>query len=170
MNTDVIIGAATALAGAGVTGLIQYVTFARSARTRQRARIGDAADAYGDALINYRRPIYAKVDDARKNADPSAGRDIRWEAKSEVTRSLKRLLRVSAGARGAAELARVAREAATVTFALNDVASDVVDAVRGRASAERLTEAEEALREVGDEARRLDEQLLDAAVRATGGA
>ncbi|MEU2789051.1 hypothetical protein [Streptomyces sp. NPDC007100] len=170
MNTDVIIGAATAIAGAGVTGLIQYVTFARSSRQRQRARIGDAADAFGGALIDYRRPIYAKADDARKGIDPSVGRDTRWDGRSVVTKALQRLLRVSAGARGASELARVAREAAAVTFALNDAATEVADAVRGHASAERLAEAEEALREVGDEARRLDEQLLAAAARATGGA
>ncbi|WP_030670591.1 hypothetical protein [Streptomyces rimosus] len=170
MNTDVIIGAATAIAGAGVTGLIQYATFARSAHTRRLARIGDAADAFGGELIEYRRPVYARVTAAREGAHPSAGRDTRWEAHSRVTKSLRRLLRVSSGAPGASELARVAREAAAVTFALNDAANEVATAVRDDASPQRVRDAENALAEAGDAARRLDDELLAAAVRATRGA
>ncbi|MFK8844712.1 hypothetical protein [Streptomyces sp. Ac-502] len=170
MNTDAIVAAGSVLAGAGMTGLIQYATFARSARARQRARIGEAADALGGALIDYRRPVYLKVTAARDGADAASGHEARWAAWSTVTRSLGRLQRVAAGIAGASDLVRVAREAVATTAALNDAAGDVASAIRGCAPVSRLAEAEDALAEAGDEARHLDEQLMAAAIRATGGA
>ncbi|MFH8410728.1 hypothetical protein ACH4FX_39045 [Streptomyces sp. NPDC018019] len=152
MNTDAIIAAASVLAGAGMTGLIQYMTAVRAARAERadwhRQDVGEAAVELAGALVDHRRHQYLKLQTLREGGDPAAGRQERWEARSAVTRAMARLEVV---APREPELLHAGREAVAATFALGDSSEDVLD------------EAREATLRAHDE-------LLAAAVRATGGA
>lgn len=169
---DAIIAASSVLAGTGLAGLIQYVTVVRAARAeraeRHRREVGDAAVVLAGALVDFRRHVYLKVAAARERRDTSEGRLDRWEARSAVSRAV---IRVQAIAPEATSLIRVAREAVTTNLALSEAASAVTNATRDRATAERLAQAEDALGEAGDEARRLDDELMAAtATYLNGGA
>ncbi|KOT55907.1 hypothetical protein [Streptomyces rimosus] len=163
------IAAGSVLAGAGMTGLIQYMTVVRAARTeraeRHRREVGEAAVTLAGALVDFRRHVYLKVTAAREGRDVGEGRLDRWEARSAVSRAV---IRVQAMAPEAEELIRVAREAVTTNLALADAASRVADAVRNGVQANGR---EEVLSDAGVEARRLDGELMAAtATYLNGGA
>ncbi|MFH8751078.1 hypothetical protein ACH4GK_31945 [Streptomyces rimosus] len=131
MYTDVIIGAATTLAGAGVTGLIQYATTVRTARAeraeRHRREVGEAAVELAGALVDHRRHQYLKLQTVREGGDPPAGRQERWEARSAVTRSMARLEVVAPHEQ---HLLRAAREGVATCLALGDATDETLDDVR----------------------------------------
>ncbi|WP_275558543.1 hypothetical protein [Streptomyces sp. 5-6(2022)] len=146
---DVLIGAAAALAGSGLTGWLQHRSTALAERATRRDRVVDAAGELSEALRAHREAQFTRIRLERDEADAEQQVEARWAAWGSQTRLNAALDRLLLRA-GPGQLADAAEAAVDATVALWDE--------RGMADWERL----------GNAARAAHRAFLNAAAEHAG--